>query len=91
MITKKIEQFVEYGVKFTDEECEKLGINHGDKFSIDIDGDGVILKKYKSLELDLSEFSRETLEFLIAESCEKDVPVSIVIEEIVDKFIKNNP
>ena len=46
MITKKIEQFVEYGVTFTDEEMGKLNISQGDKFNIKETDDGILLEKY---------------------------------------------
>jgi bifunctional DNA-binding transcriptional regulator/antitoxin component of YhaV-PrlF toxin-antitoxin module len=88
MINKKVEQFVEYGVKFTDEECEKLGINEGDKFSFEVLDDGILMKKYETLDLDISEFPREILEFLLKESCDKDITVSQVIENIFEEFIK---
>jgi bifunctional DNA-binding transcriptional regulator/antitoxin component of YhaV-PrlF toxin-antitoxin module len=88
MINKKIEQFVEYGVKFTDEECEQLGITEGDKFSFEVSDDGVLMKKYESIDIDLSEFPREILEFLIKESCQKDITVSQVFENVFDSFIK---
>lgn len=88
MINKKVEQFIEYGVKFTDEECEKLGINEGDKFSFEVLDDGVLMKKYETLDLDISEFPREILEFLLKESCDKDITVSQVIENIFEEFIK---
>jgi bifunctional DNA-binding transcriptional regulator/antitoxin component of YhaV-PrlF toxin-antitoxin module len=88
MINKKIEQFVEYGVKFTDEECEQLGINEGDKFSFEVSDDGILMKKYESIDIDLSEFPREILEFLVKESCEKDITVSQVFESVFDSFIK---
>lgn len=90
MINKKIEQFIEYGVKFTDEECEQLGINDGDKFSFEVSDEGVLMKKFETLDLDISEFPREILEFLVKESCEKDITVSQVIENVFDWFIKEN-
>ena len=89
MIKKSIQSFVEYGVKFTDEECEKLQIKEGDKFSIETLDDGILLKKYDILELNLEEFSRESLEFLIKESCEKNITISEVIESVLDNFVKN--
>lgn len=90
MINKKIEEFIEYGVKFTDEECEQLGINEGDKFSFEVSDEGVLMKKFETLDLDISEFPREILEFLVKESCEKDITVSQVIENVFDWFIKEN-
>ena len=88
MITKSIQTFTEYGVKFTEEECETLKINEGDKFSIETLEDGILLKKYETLELNLDDFSRETLEFLIKESCDKDITFSQVLENILETFMK---
>jgi hypothetical protein len=90
MITKKIEQFVEYGVTFTDEEMGKLNISQGDKFNIKETDDGILLEKYVGIDLELSEFSRELLEFLVTESCKRDVPVSNIMEEAIEFFVKNN-
>lgn len=90
MISKKIEQFVEYGIKFTDEECDKLGIHEGDKFSFEILDDGVMMKKYSSIDIDFSEFSKEILVFLIKESCDKNLPISQVMENILVDYIEKN-
>jgi hypothetical protein len=62
----------------------------GDKFSIDETDDGIVLKKYAKLEIDLSEFPRETLEFLISESCEKDISISEVFENVINYSIMND-
>jgi hypothetical protein len=86
---KEIKSRKEYYVEFTDEECDQLDIKEGDKFLLKEKEGGVLMEKYATMELDLSEFNRETLEFLISESAEKDKTVSEVIEDILTKIIEN--
>jgi hypothetical protein len=89
-ICKKIESNTEYYVKFTDEELKELNIKEGDKFSWDIKEDGILLTKYEKIDLDLSEFSRELLEFIICESNNRDLTISEFIEQILTEKVKNN-
>lgn len=86
---KILEPTGELCVKFTEDELLKLNINEGDKFSVESLDDCILLKKYETLELDISEFNRETLEFLIKESCEKDVSVNQIIEDCFTEILKN--
>lgn len=76
-------------VQFTEEELSALNIKPGDKFSCKVDGDCILLDKFVSLDIDLSEWSREVLEFLIAESIQTDKPVNDIIIEILEKNLKN--
>lgn len=87
---KKVLSNTEYYVQFSEEELQKLNIKQGDKFSWEINDDGVLLKKYEKLDIDLSLFSRELLEFIIIESNNKNLTISEFIEEILESFIKNN-
>ena len=43
------------------------------------------------MDLDISEWNKETLEFIISESCEKDISVNVVISNILEKVLSNNP
>jgi hypothetical protein len=87
---KKIECVEEYYLKFTDEEFHELGWKNNQKFSIDLNPDNSIsLKPFSSIEIDLSEFKRDTLEFLISLSVEKDISVNDVISEILEDVLKN--
>jgi hypothetical protein len=90
MIKKTIEPTGDLCIKFTEEEMERLGIFPGDKFSFHQDGQDIILKKYATMEFDLSECSREVLEMLIAESINKDVSVNDVISDVLEKTIELN-
>jgi hypothetical protein len=87
-MTKKLESFKEYYLKFTDEEFDELGWNDNQKFSIELNSDNSIsLKPFSSIEIDLSEFQRDTLEFLISLSIEKDVSVNDVICQILEDVL----
>jgi len=89
MIKKTIEPTGDVCVKFTDEEMSQLGINQGDKFSVEEKDGEIVLKKFQTIDIEISELSRETLEFLIADSCEKDISVNEVISNILESYISN--
>ena len=90
MIKKTIQRSEDLFVQFTDEELAALNIKPGDKFSCKVEDDLILLQKYSTLEIDLSEFSRETLEMLIADSVKKDISVNQVIENILQSYIEQN-
>ena len=87
MIKKTLEPTGDVCVKFTEEELEQLNIKQGDKFSIKETDDGILLQKFATIDFDLSEYSREILEFLIIESCNKDVSVNEVISDVLEKVV----
>lgn len=91
MFTKTIQKNEEYFIQFTDEELSKLGLEKGDKLDWVLNEDGsVTLKKWAALELDMSEWSKEILMFLIQESLEKDITVNEVIVDVIEKFVDNH-
>lgn len=49
------------------------------------------MREKESIEMNLGDFSREQLEYLIQLSCERQVPVSDVIVDILEEFVKSNP
>jgi hypothetical protein len=67
-----------------------LNIKQGDKFSIKEQDGGILLEKFATIELDLWEFKRDILEFLLKESCEKDISVNEVISNIMEKVIESD-
>lgn len=88
MIKKTVEPTGDVCVKFTEDELAQLNIKQGDKFSIKETDDGILLQKFATIDIDLSEFSREILEFLIQESCNKDVSVNEVISDVLEKVVE---
>ena len=87
MIKKTVQRSEDCFVQFTDEELQQLGIKAGDKFSCSIENNSVILKKFETIDIDLSELSRDILEMIIADSVEKDISVNEVIGNILEKSL----
>jgi hypothetical protein len=88
MIKKTIEPTGEMCVKFTEDELVKLNIKQGDKFSIKESDEGILLEKFSTVDINLSELNREILEFLIQESCEKDVSINDIISDLLEKGLE---
>jgi len=85
MIKKTVEPTGDVCVKFTEEELAKLNIKQGDKFSIKETDGGILLEKFSTIDINLSELDRELLEFLIQESCDKDISINDVISDLLEK------
>jgi bifunctional DNA-binding transcriptional regulator/antitoxin component of YhaV-PrlF toxin-antitoxin module len=88
MIKKTIEPTGDVCVKFTEDELSQLNIKQGDKFSIKETDDGILLEKFATVDIDLSELNRELLEFLIIESCDKDISINEVISDLLEKSLE---
>jgi len=86
---KKVEPTGEVCIKFTDEEMSKLNIKEGDKFSIEEENGKILLQKFCKIDVDMSEWNRDILEFLISESCEKDISINEVISNVIEKTLEN--
>lgn len=90
-ITKKLQQSTDLLISFTEEELGVLGLNQGDKFSVYHQDDGsILLEKFVTLELETEEWPRHILEHLIKVSCEKDVSVNEVINDVLLEFLEIN-
>jgi hypothetical protein len=87
MIIKKLEPTGDLCIKFTEEELNNLEIKQGDKFSFKEENGGIMLQKFSTIDIDFSDLNRDTLEYLISESCKKDVSVNEIISDILECFI----
>ena len=88
MIKKTVEPTGDVCVKFTEDELVKLNIKQGDKFSIKETDEGILLEKFATVDIDLSELERELLEFLVQESCNKDISINEVISNLLEKGLE---
>lgn len=88
-ICKKVKVKEDYYIEFTDEELKALKIEKGQKFTCEIKNGGLVLTPFVKMELDISTWSREILEFLINESCERDVSINEVINDTLEKMLKD--
>lgn len=88
-ICKPVKVKEEYYIEFTDEELKALKMEKGQKFSWEIKDGGIMLNPFVKVELEMGTWDREILEFLISESCERDVSVNQVINDVLEGVIKN--
>lgn len=88
-ITKTVKKKEELFIEFTPEEMEELGLEPHDKFEVEVSNDQtIVLKKFAKIDLDLSEFDKTTLEMLVSQSIELQIPVDEVISQILTEKLK---
>ena len=90
MIKKIIQRSEECFIQFTEDELAQLNINPGDKFSWKPDGDSIVLTKYVNVEIDMSEWPKELLMWLIEESINQDISINDVIVDILERHLTPN-
>jgi hypothetical protein len=88
-IAKTVLKKEDYYIQFTDEEMVELNIEPGQKFTCELKDGGLQLTPFAKIELEMGNWPRELLEFLIQESCEKDISVNDIICEVLEGAIKN--
>ena len=84
----KVQASQDVFVQFTEEQMNKLGMNIGDKFSVEEKDGSILLTPFTKVDINLGELSREVLELIIHMSCEQDVSVNEVINNILKEMIK---
>lgn len=87
---KKVQEKKELYIQFSEEEMVELGWEKGQKLSFKFDEEtkAITLEPYAKIEIEISEWPREILEFLIQESCEKDISMNEVILNILEESLK---
>jgi|LakMenE18May11ns_1017448.scaffolds.fasta_scaffold9859215_3 hypothetical protein len=87
---KKILEKKELYIQFSDEEMSEIGWEEGQKLSLSFDKvtGSIFLKPYVKVDVDMSEWSREVLEYIVGVSCEKDISCNQVIEDVLKDTIK---
>lgn len=88
-IQKTVKVKEDYYIEFTDEELSALKMEKGQKYSCKIEDGALKLEPFVKVELEIDNWPREILTFLIQESCERDVPVNEVISDILEKVVEN--
>jgi hypothetical protein len=88
-IQKTVQKKEDLFIEFTQEEMDTLGIKPHDKFEVEIQDDQtLVFKKFAKIDINLSEFDKSTLEMLVSESIDKQVPVDEIIRETLKSYIK---
>ena len=87
---KKVLEKKDLYIQFSEDEMQELGWEEGQKLSFKFDEEtkAITLEPFVKMDLDISEWSREILEFLIGESCERDISVNEVINEVLKESLK---
>jgi len=88
-IAKQIKVKEDYYIEFTDEELAALKMEKGQKYSCKLEDGGLKLEPFVKIELEIGSWPREILEFLLQESCERDVSVNEVINDVLERTIKD--
>jgi hypothetical protein len=87
---KKVLEKKDLYIQFSEEEMQELGWEEGQKLSFKFDEKtkAITLEPFVKMDLDISEWSREILEFLIGQSCERDISINEVINEVLRESLK---
>lgn len=87
--TKKVQEKKELYIQFSEEEIQEMGWEENQKLSVKVDEKTgqITLQPFVKMELDISDWPKEILEFLIEESCERDISVNEVINEVLIKSL----
>jgi hypothetical protein len=89
---KKVQEQKELFLQFSEEEIQEMGWEEGQKLSFKFDEDtkAITLEPFVKMEINIGEWPREILEFLIGESCERDLSVNEIINEVLVNYINEN-
>ena len=89
---KKVLEKKDLYIQFSEEEIQELGWEEGQKLSFKFDEKtkAITLEPFVKMEIEISEWPIEILQFLVGESCERDISVNEVINEALLKFIDKN-
>ncbi len=89
---KKVLEKKDLYIQFSEEEIQEMGWEEGQKLSFKFDEDtkAITLEPFVKMELDITEWPVEIFQFLVAESCERDVPVNEIINEVLTNYINEN-
>jgi hypothetical protein len=88
-IAKTVKVKEEHYIEFTDEELQAFNMEKGQKFSCKIEEGSLILEPFVKMEIDIGDWDREVLLMLIQDSCEQDVSVNQVINDLLEKVIED--
>lgn len=89
---KKVQEKKELFLQFSEEEMQEMGWEEGQKLSLKFDEEtkAITLEPFVKMNIDIGEWDREILEYLVGESCDRDVPVNEIINESLEKMINKN-
>lgn len=88
-MTKTVQELKQAYIQFSEEEMAELNMQPNQKFTVEINDDKTVsLIPFAKIDVDLSEFPRSILEFIIQESAEKDISVNQVISDVLENYLQ---
>ena len=89
MKAKRIEPIVDYGIRFTEEELDELGLETGQNVFITPNENGSItLSKGEKIEIDFSEYTKGELLNILYCIGQRDITLSEYVTEALEWGIK---
>lgn len=88
--TKKVQEKKDLFIQFSEEEIQEMGWEENQKLSVKVDEKTgqITLEPFVKVELEIGDWPREILEFLVGESCERDISVNEVINQVLTQSLK---
>jgi bifunctional DNA-binding transcriptional regulator/antitoxin component of YhaV-PrlF toxin-antitoxin module len=84
---KTVKEKKDLYIEFSEEEIKELGWKENQKLSIDLEGDGIIIKPWVTMEIDTSNWPKEIFQLLVDLSLEQDKTVNDVIVDLITKSL----
>jgi hypothetical protein len=88
---KKVQEKRDMFIQFSEEEIAEMGWEQNQKLSVELTDDGGIsFQPYAKIEIEIGDWSREMLEYLVGESCDRDISVNEIISEVLTQYIEKD-
>lgn len=88
---KKVQEKKDLFIQFSEEEMQELGWEENQKLSMSVDEEtgAINIKPWVKMEIEMEDWPKELMLFLIQESCEKDISINEVITNVLEESLKN--
>ena len=88
---KKVQEKKDLFIQFSEEEMQELGWEENQKLSMSVEEEtgAINIKPWVKMEIEMEDWPKELMLFLIQESCEKDISINEVITNVLEESLKN--
>ncbi len=88
---KTVQEKKDLFIQFSEDEMQELGWEENQKLSINVNEEtgAITIKPWVKMEIEMEDWPKELMLFIIQESCEKDISVNEVITNILEESLKN--
>ena len=86
-IQKAVTEIKNYQLNFSEEEALELGLTENKRYSIIESNGKITLVPFATIELDLADFPKELLVWLIQQSADQDISINDVIANVLSEIM----